>query len=431
MSENEKLVPKRRFKAFENDVAWEQRELGEVVNLENGYAFKSDYFVEEETGIEVLTPGNVNIGGGFQADKGRNYSVKGPAPEKFVFKPNDVFVTMTDLTPSAQTLGYPALVPDDGKTYLHNQRLGKLTNFKVSSDFLIYLLCTDTYHNEIISSASGTTVKHSSPSKILKYSFMMPEYKEQELIGKFFRNLDQTIAFQQRKLEKVKSMKSAYLSEMFPAEGERKPKRRFPGFTDDWEQRELSKLAMMNARIGWQNLRTSEFLDEGDYMLITGTDFEDGRINFSTCHFVEKERYEQDKNIQISNGSILITKDGTLGKVAYVENLAMPATLNAGVFNVRIKNSSEVDEKYLFQYLKAPFLMNYVNKRATGGTIKHLNQNILVDFPVLMPKKEEQKKIGTFFHDLDQTIAFQQQKLEKLQNIKKAYLNEMFIRKGA
>ena len=143
-------------------------------------------------------------------------------------------------------------------------------------------------------------------------------------------------------------------------------------FPLSWEQRKLSELATMHARIGWQNLRTSEFLDSGDYMLITGTDFEDGAINYSTCHYVEKMRYDQDTHIQIDNGSILITKDGTLGKVAYVQGLSMPATLNAGVFNVEIKDEKEVDRKYLFQYLKAPFLMDYVDKKATGGTIKHL-----------------------------------------------------------
>ena len=175
-----------------------------------------------------------------------------------------------------------------------------------------------------------------------------------------------------------------------------------------WEQRKLSEVATMHARIGWQNLRTSEFLDSGDYMLITGTDFNDGVINYSTCHFVERERYEQDKHIQIKNGSILITKDGTLGKVAYVQGLSMPATLNAGVFNVEIKDETEVDNKYLFQYLKAPFLMNYVDKKATGGTIKHLNQNILVDFPVLMPSKAEQEAIGVYFQRLDNLIPLHQ-----------------------
>lgn len=207
----------------------------------------------------------------------------------------------------------------------------------------------------------------------------------------------------------------------------KKPDIRFKGYSDDWEQRKLSEVTSMHARIGWQNLRTSEFLDSGDYMLITGTDFSDGVIDYSTCHYVEKERYEQDRNIQIHNGSILVTKDGTLGKVAYVQGLTMPATLNAGVFNVEIKDKNIADEKYLFQYLKAPFLMDYVSKKATGGTIKHLNQSILVDFPVAMPKKEEQTKIGEYFTNLDHLITLHQRELEKLQNIKKAMLEKMFV----
>jgi len=169
------------------------------------------------------------------------------------------------------------------------------------------------------------------------------------------------------------------------------PQIRFQGFTDDWEERKLSELATMNARIGWQNLRTSEFLDNGDYMLITGTDFKAGAIDYSNIHYVEKERFEQDKKIQISNKSILITKDGTLGKVAYVEGLTMPATLNAGVFNVKVKEDITINSKYLFHYLKAPFLLNFADKKSTGGTIKHLNQNVLVEFPIPLPSLEEKK----------------------------------------
>ena len=187
----------------------------------------------------------------------------------------------------------------------------------------------------------------------------------------------------------------------------------------------------MHARIGWQNLRTSEFLDSGDYMLITGTDFMDGAVNFNNCHYVERERYEQDRHIQIRNGSILITKDGTLGKVAYIQGLTTPATLNAGVFNVEIKNEKEVDNRYLFQYLKAPFLMDYVDKKATGGTIKHLNQNILVDFPIVLPQKAEQQKIGAFFQGIDHLITLHQRKLEKLKNIKKSMLEKMFPKNGS
>ena len=209
------------------------------------------------------------------------------------------------------------------------------------------------------------------------------------------------------------------------------PAIRFKGFSDAWEQRKLSELTSMHARIGWQNLRTSEFLDSGNYMLITGTDFNDGAINFSTCHYVERERYEQDRNIQIHNGSILITKDGTLGKVAYVQGLSMPATLNAGVFNVQIKDANNVDENYLFQYLKAPFLMDYVDKKATGGTIKHLNQSILVDFPVILPQRSEQTLIGAFFQQLDNLITLHQRKFEKLTNVKKSMLEKMFPQNGS
>ena len=208
------------------------------------------------------------------------------------------------------------------------------------------------------------------------------------------------------------------------------PRVRFKGFNEVWERQKLSKVATMHARIGWQNLRTSEFLDSGEYMLITGTDFDDGRVNYDTCHYVEKERYEQDKHIQIKNGNILITKDGALGKVAYVQGLSMPATLNAGVFNVVIKDEKKVDGKYLFQYLKAPFLMDYVNQKATGGTIKHLNQNILVDFPVMLPFVDEQVMLGRYFDALDYLITLHQHKYDETKELKKYMLQKMFPKNG-
>ena len=124
---------------------------------------------------------------------------------------------------------------------------------------------------------------------------------------------------------------------------------------------------------------------------------------------------------------ILITKDGTLGKVAYIQGLPMPATLNAGVFNVVIKDEKQVDGKYLFQYLKAPFLMDYVNEKATGGTIKHLNQNILVDFPVMLPFVDEQVMLGRYFEALDDLITLHQRKCDELQNMKKFMLQNMFV----
>ena len=245
---------------------------------------------------------------------------------------------------------------------------------------------------------------------------MIPTHaEEREKLSVFFRNLDNLITLHQRKCQIDGCRFQSPLA-------------------ITWEQRKLSEIATMHARIGWQNLRTSEFLDSGDYMLITGTDFIDGAVNFDTCHYVERERYEQDKHIQIRNGSILITKDGTLGKVAYIQGLTMPATLNAGVFNVEIKDENEVDNRYLFQYLKAPFLMDYVDKKATGGTIKHLNQNILVDFPVVLPHKAEQEKIGEYFLAIDHLITLHQrefaflckEKSKKFRYIKNAWEQRKF-----
>ena len=261
---------------------------------------------------------------------------------------------------------------------------------------------------------------------LMKLDLLLPEHKEQEKLGNYFSHIDSLIALHQRKLDQLKKLKKYFLQNMFPAKGEKVPRIRFKGFTGDWEQRKLVDIATMHARIGWQNLRTSEFLDDGDYYLITGTDFKDGRIDFSSCHYVAKERYDQDKNIQIHNGSILITKDGTLGKVAYISGLNKPATLNAGVFNVVIK-ANDVDEKYLYHYLAGPFLMDYVSKRATGGTIKHLNQNILVDFPVVLPSYDEQKKIGETLQDLDNLITLHQCKLNQLLTMKKFMLQNLFI----
>ena len=208
-----------------------------------------------------------------------------------------------------------------------------------------------------------------------------------------------------------------------------KPILRLKGFEGEWKGELLSKIATMHARIGWQNLRKDEFLSKGEYYLITGTDFVEGRVDYKTCHFVERERYDQDKNIQIKNGSILITKDGTLGKVAFVENLNKPATLNAGVFNIMCKTNN-VDSRYLFQYLRSPLLMNYVNSTATGGTIKHLNQNILVNFPVQLPTIEEQTFLGTYFQHLDNIVQNVIKKIALLKQMKSASLISMFPQNG-
>ena len=154
----------------------------------------------------------------------------------------------------------------------------------------------------------------------------------------------------------------------------------------------LGDICHIKARIGWQGLTRKEYLHKGDYYLITGTDFSNGQVDFKNCHYVNKERYDQDANIQIQNNDVLVTKDGTLGKVAFVTGLDKPATLNAGVFVVR-PTVDNINPRYLYYLLASKHLMEFAKGRVTGGTIKHLNQSIIVDFPVPLLDFENQSEI--------------------------------------
>ena len=391
--------PKIRFKGFNDD--WEQRKAEELCSISTGKSNTQD-----------------------QIDDGKYpFYIRSDIPvrsDKYLYDCEAV-ITIGDGN-IGKVFHYVK-----GKFDLH-QRCYKMTDFNgILGKYYYYFFSTNFYERAMRMTAKGT-VDSVRLDMISKMDIKMPKkISEQKKIADCLTKLDNLITLHQRKCDEIKKLKKYMLQNMFPQNDEKVPKIRFDGFTDDWEQRKLSEIATMHARIGWQNLRTSEFLENGDYMLITGTDFVDGSINYSTCYFVNKERYEQDKNIQIKNGSILITKDGTLGKVALVQGLSMPATLNAGIFNIEIKNELEIDNKYLFQYLKAPFLLDYVKKRATGGTIKHLNQNILVNFPVLTPQKLEQTKIGQYFSNLDNLITLHQRKCDELKNMKKFMLQNMFV----
>ena len=198
---------------------------------------------------------------------------------------------------------------------------------------------------------------------------------------------------------------------------------------EDWNVKKINDIAIPKARIGWQNLRKEEYLTNGNYLLITGTDFSDGKIVLDKCYYVSKERYIQDKNIQVSNGAVLITKDGTLGKVALVDGLDKPATLNAGVFVLNNLNDN-VDNRFLYQYLRTNALLKYATETSTGGTIKHLNQNVLINFCVPYPSKEEQQKIAEALSDMDNLISSLEKLIEKKKAIKQACLQKMFPKEG-
>jgi len=189
------------------------------------------------------------------------------------------------------------------------------------------------------------------------------------------------------------------------------------------EKLSFGKDFMLKARIGWQGLTKKEYRESGDYKLITGTDFTKyNRIDFDNCVFVDKERYDQDPYIQIHEDDVLITKDGTLGKIAYIDKLDMPATLNGGVFVVR-DNSERVLQKFLMYYLTSFYFVNWMKHNHTQGSIQHLTQALLSKFSIPVISKEKQKsilcKLDAFtdaIRNLEQQLALREKQYEYYRN---------------
>ena len=402
--------------------SWEQRKLGEMGSTFTGLSGKTkDDFGHGDARFVTY----MNVFANPVSDPSRIEAVEIDHSQNAV-QFGDVFFTTSSETPEEVGMSSVWLENTDS-IYLNSFCFGYRPTEKIDPHYMAYMLRSESVRKKIVYLAQGISRYNISKTGVMQIEVPLPDTAEQRLVGKYFSNLDNLITLHQREYDKIVQVKKSMLEKMFPKNGSNVPEIRFEGFTDAWEQRKLSEIATMHARIGWQNLRKSEFLNSGDYYLITGTDFVDGEVDLVNCHYVTKDRYDQDPNIQIENGSILITKDGTLGKVAYVKGLEKPATLNAGVFNVLIREKKRVYGKYLFQYLKAPFLLDYVAKKATGGTIKHLNQEILVDFPVVLPKYDEQVLLGDTFENIDNLITLHQRKLEKLKNIKKSMLEKMFV----
>jgi type I restriction enzyme, S subunit len=173
---------------------WPLHSLSDFINVKHGFAFKGEFFKGERTSDLLVTPGNFAIGGGFKSDKFKYY--EGPIPEDYVLSEGDLIVTMTDLSKQADTLGYSALVPSiTGNTLLHNQRVGlvEFKNDELDKAYLYFLLRSKEYRHHVVSTATGSTVKHSSPTKILSFEFRKPPKEVQVDIGEKLIALEEKI----------------------------------------------------------------------------------------------------------------------------------------------------------------------------------------------------------------------------------------------
>ena len=207
------------------------------------------------------------------------------------------------------------------------------------------------------------------------------------------------------------------------------PKLRFKEFSGEWEEKPILDIASMKARIGWQNLRQDEHLATGEYYLITGTDFNDGRIDWQNAKYVEYERYIQDKYIILEEGDILITKDGSIGKLGYVKNIGTKkATLNNGIFRIRIKDENN---KFIYYTFLSIQFRKFLQRLSAGSSINHLYQKDFVTYEVIIPKNpKEQERIANCLSSLDSLIEAQNKKVEALKKHKKGLMQQLFPSEG-
>lgn len=194
---------------------------------------------------------------------------------------------------------------------------------------------------------------------------------------------------------------------------------------EHWEVKRLKNIASIKARIGFHGLNSTHFIESGAYC-ITGTDFIEGRIDFSNCYKVSEYWYELDKNIQIENGDLLITKDGTIGKIALVDNLATneKATLNSGVFVLR----TSLLAKNLFWQLISGLFTTQTDLISRGSTINHLYERDFRNFTFIQPPVSEQTAIAQFLDTktalIDKAIALKEKQIALLKERRQAIIHQ-------
>lgn len=194
----------------------------------------------------------------------------------------------------------------------------------------------------------------------------------------------------------------------------------------NWNTKRIKYMANLKGRIGWQGLTSDEYQDEGAY-LITGVDFADGGIDWENCVHVPMKRWEEAKDIQIQNGDLLITKDGTIGKVAIVSDMPGETSLNSGV--LRIMPIEGYSRRFLYWVLKSDEFWNWFNFRNAGNsTIVHLYQGDFAEFLYAFPDYDEQEAIADFLDEhcgkLDSIIADLEKQIETLKAYKKSLITE-------
>lgn len=420
MMEQTNLVPKRRFREFKDNDAWEQHELGNVLdNQYNGQTPSRANISFWNGDINWLSSGELNRGVVSKTIEKITESGRKNANLKIV--PKGTFVMAITGLEAAGTRGNCAKLGID--TTLNQSCMALYPNEKLLNSSFLFQWYRKVGEEYGLKYTQGTKQQSYNAELIKILPITLPSVTEQIQIADFFDNLESLITLHQRKLDKTKALKSAYLSEMFPAEGENVPKRRFAGFTQAWEQRKLADIASHRGGTAIEKY----FDKRGEYKVISigsygldskyidqniralSNEITDGRV-------VRKGELTMVLNDKTSNGTII-------GRSLLIDSD------DEYVINQRteiISPKDNFDSNFAYVVLNGPF-REKVKKFVQGGTQIYVNYSTIENLIINLPSIEEQQQIGKLFQDLDNLITLQQRKLGKLQKIKKAYLNEMFV----
>ena len=265
----------------------------------------------------------------------------------------------------------------------------------------------------------STSIPQLTVPQVASSCLALPPLPEQRRIAGALSDVDELISALGKLIEKKRNIKTGTMQQLLTG------KRRLPGFGGKWVEKRLGDCATIKARIGWQGLTVDEYQDTGNFCLIGGSNFEHGAVLWDTCPYVSQERYNQDKFIQVHEGDVLVSKDGTIGKVAFIKSMPKPSTLNSGVFVIR-SCDSDLAQLYLARVFLSKWFEGFIDRITAGSTIVHLYQKDIVDFSFSVPPTIiEQKAIAAMLSDMDAEIAALEAEKHKVESIKQGMMQEL------
>lgn len=383
--------PALRFKGFVND--WEQRKLGECCR-----EFKSGSFISAS---DIGDVGKYPVYGG--------NGLRGFSAE---YNHDGEFALIGRQGALCGNMNYSV-----GRAYFTEHAIAIQANKTADTKFLYYLLRKMNLGQYSDQSAQpGLAV-----GKLVKLTELFPSVAEQIKIGHQFMGIDNLITLHQRKLEKLQNLKKAMLEKMFPKNGAKVPEIRFKGFTDDWEQRKLEDLASFSKGSGYSK---SDLQASGTPIVLYGrlyTKYETVIKDIDT--FVDALA----DSVYSQGGEVIVPASGeTAEDISIASVVEKPGIVLGGDLNI-IHPTDDLDSTFLAISISHGNPHKEMAKRAQGKSVVHLHNNDLAQIKLWYPSVTEQRKISQYFSGLDTLITLHQRKLEKLQNLKKAMLERMFI----